>query len=463
MRTAKGLVIAGTRSGCGKTSVSLGVMAALAARGVAVSPFKAGPDFIDPGHHALAASAPGREVISHNLDGWMLPRETLTDIFRRRATGDVAVVEGVMGLFDGFSATDEAGSTAQLAKLLGLPVVLVADASSMARSVAAMVSGYRDFDPDLTLTAVVLNRVASPSHARLVTDAVNHALPGVEVLGCLPRAAEVELPSRHLGLVTAGERDASVHARLGALVEEHLDLDLLLEVAAPVAVQAPERPGPGEPEPLARIGLARDQAFCFYYEENLRLLREAGAELVPFSPLADKHLPEDLDGLYLGGGYPELSAFELGQNASLRREIRDFSRSGRPVYAECGGFMYLLDSLKGEHGRTLSMCGVFPGTAVMQERRSALGYREIELVRDCLLGPAGARARGHEFHYSRLEAPPEGARSLYRVTDRRGEREPEGWAVDATLGSYIHLHFGSNPVLAQAFVASCAAGRAHPG
>ncbi|MGE4505277.1 MAG: cobyrinate a,c-diamide synthase [Desulfovibrionaceae bacterium] len=458
MTPVRAFVIAGTRSGCGKTSVALGVMGALARRGLAVSPFKAGPDFIDPGHHERAAALGGRPARSHNLDGWMLGHEGVGEVFARHGHGDVAVVEGVMGLYDGFSATDEAGSTAQLAKLLGLPVILVADVASMARSAAALVGGYARFDPGVRIAGVVLNRVAGASHAALVREALEHALPGVPVLGCPHRDASIELPSRHLGLVTAGEEqgDAPYHA-LADWAEAHLDLDRLLELAAepsPSVFSVAPAVAPPDAAPRARIGVARDEAFCFYYHENLRLLREAGAELVEFSPLRSKHLPENLGGLYLGGGYPELYGFELGQNATLRREVLEFSRSGRPVYAECGGFLYLLRSLVGPHGRSLSMCGVFDAGAVMQEGRSALGYREVTLERETSLGPAGTIARGHEFHYSRLGTGPANAEPAYAVRGRAGALPPEGWLIGNTLGSYVHLHFGSHPGLASHFVQS---------
>ncbi len=465
MDSIKAFVVSGTHSGCGKTSVSLGIMGALARRGLAVCPFKIGPDFIDPGHHARAASLGCEPATtfkdSHNLDSWMLPFPALLELFHRHANGDVAVVEGVMGLFDGLCATDEAGSSAQLAKLLGLPVVLVVDATAMARSAAALVSGFAQFDAGLDLAGVIFNRVGSESHAKLVTDAVHHALPGITVFGCLPREEGIGLPSRHLGLVTAEEdEDRQRYHRLADWVENNLDLEQFLE-AVPVLAVTPADDEPSVTsvtsvaQPLVRIGVARDPAFCFYYQENLRLLETYGAKLVPFSPLTDKRLPPELDGLYLGGGYPELYGFELGQNNLLRKEIRLFSQAGKPVYAECGGFMYLMQSLSGSDGRKLSMCGVFATSAVMGERFTALGYREVTLERDTLLGVRGTKARGHEFHYSCLESPLD-APTAYGVRDRHGDRAPEGYLAGNTLGSYIHLHFSSNPCLAEHFVKACA-------
>jgi cobyrinic acid a,c-diamide synthase len=454
----KGFIIAGTHSGCGKTSVSLGIMALLARRGARVQPFKCGPDFIDPGHHALACARDGRPVPSHNLDGWMLPRAANVDIFNRYASGcDVAVVEGVMGLFDGISGVADDGSTAQIAKSLGLPVILVVDARSMARSAAAMVSGYARFDQAVNIAGVVFNRVGSDSHAELLREAMT-LLPDIPVLGCLRRDESIVTPSRHLGLVTADEDDVEEglrYERLGRWVESGLDMDALLAALPELEVVAPFEPVPEIGS--VTIGLARDAAFCFYYEENLRLLREAGARIVEFSPIEDTHLPANVQGLYLGGGYPELYAFELSQNTRLRREIKEFCEAGHPVYAECGGFMYLMNDIVTGRGR-YAMSGVFPVRAVMDEKVRALGYREVTTRADSPLGPEGSALRGHEFHYSwvreglDLAAMP----AIYSMTGRRGPVEsPEGFLMANTLGSYVHLHFGSRPAAAAAFVKAC--------
>ncbi len=452
-------LVAGTKSGCGKTSVSLGLMAAFARRGLAVQPFKAGPDFIDPGHHARAASLGARaaspSIESHNLDTWMLSRDAVRSLFARHAaSGDVVVVEGVMGLFDGVSGLDEQGSSAHLAKTLGLPVVLVADASSLARSAAALVKGYAEFDPDLKMAGVILNNVASDNHADLLRQALSQV--DAPLLGLLPRQESIRLPSRHLGLHTAEEGAGKaggegVYHGLADWVEAHLDLDGLLAGLDRVAVDPPaSEPAPA---PLVRLGVARDQAFCFLYPENLRLLRAAGAEIVFFSPLADRALPDGLDGLYFPGGYPELHAEALEANAGLRGQVLDFARSGRPVYAECGGFMYLMRALADRAGRWYSMAGVFDVGAEMGGRFVALGYRKVETRADTLLGPAGTTLRGHEFHYSRLAAQPAKARPVYRVTGRDDRvLETTGWQKGGVLGSYVHLHFGSNPEAAANFV-----------
>ncbi|QAZ68488.1 cobyrinate a,c-diamide synthase [Solidesulfovibrio carbinolicus] len=474
--TVPALVVAGVKSGCGKTSVALGLMRSLARRGRIVAPFKAGPDFIDPGHHALAA---GRT--SHNLDAWMCGASGVADIYERHAAGaDAVVVEGVMGLFDGFSATEETGSTAELAKLLDLPVLLVIDAASMARSVAALARGFVRFDPQLRFCGVALNNAGSPSHAALLAEAFRAALPDVPLWGVLPRTEAIAAPSRHLGLVTA-EDSPDLLPRLDALADWlETSLDLSFFAPAPHPRQPAPTPHPGGPGGMIPpggsraapggcraapcrvraepgIGVACDRAFSFYYGENLRLLEAAGARIVPFSPLDDAGLPEGLGGLYFGGGYPELHADTLAANAAMRRAVREFCIAGRPVYAECGGFMYLMESLVELEGRSHGLCGVFPMTAVMGSRFAALGYREVTTRAASCLGPAGTTLRGHEFHYSRLAAVPDGAPAIYAMTGRGGVvAGPEGFVVQQTLGSYVHLHFGSNPAAAAAFVAACA-------
>ncbi len=450
--TLRSLTVAAPSSGCGKTTITLGLLAALARRGLAVAPFKVGPDFIDPGHHARAC---GRT--SRNLDGWMCGEEGVRSAFGRGSAGaDLALIEGVMGLFDGAAGDSESGSTAEVAKWLGSPVLLVVDARAQARSAAALVQGFANFDPALRFAGVIFNRVGSPGHAQMLREAVV-SVPGLPpVLGCLPRSEELALPERHLGLVTAEDagRDAGYFAALADWVEAHVDLDGLLRVATPHPPCGHPLPG-GEGNQAkentpVRIAVARDAAFCFYYPENLELLEAAGAQLVFFSPLRDARLPEGIQGLYLGGGYPELHAPALAANAPLRRQLRELATAGLPVYAECGGLMYLSEAIDGQ-----PMVGVFPGQARMLPRRRALGYREVELVADTPLGPVGTRARGHEFHYSDLELPPRIPR-CYRLTRRRGEEAgSEGYRLGNVLGSYVHLHFGSNPQLPVNFVDFC--------
>ena len=474
-------VVAGTHSGCGKTTVTLGLMAALKKRGYRVQPFKVGPDFIDPGHHTRIT---GR--FSHNLDGWMLDRSTNQEIFSRmQEEADVLAGEGVMGLFDGFSATDESGSTAQVAKWLGLPVLLVVDARSMARSVAALVQGYTRFDPELTFAGVLCNRVGSPGHARILEEALE-TTGWPPCLGCLPRQKDLAMPSRHLGLYTAEDMEdgRDILPALIQWIEENVQVDRLLDVTRDRKSDVGDRKSEvgdwtsdvggrrkedrdhgaeyrrqGEEKVLhgkVRIGLARDRAFCFYYPENLRLLEQAGAELVPFSPLEDWHLPENVQGIYLGGGYPELYARELAANHQLRAELSFYADSGGPVYAECGGFMYCMHSLEDGQNNTYPMLGLFPFQARMHDRLRALGYREVTVRQATLLGPAGTVIRGHEFHYSAIVDLPSDVARVYSLQDRHfGPTTLEGYTVHNVLASYIHLHFGSCPQAAEYFVRFC--------
>ena len=361
-----------------------------------------------------------------------------------------------MGLFDGIGAVSEEGSAAQLAKILGVPVMLVVNARGMARSAAALVKGYAEFDPDLRLDSVLFNMTGSPTHGQILAQAMEGR--GVRVLGSLPRQADLPLPSRHLGLVTAEDLDRR-EERLNALadwVEASIDLDALLDALPEYSL--PSLSDGGVKMPEIRIGYARDRAFCFYYEENLRMLRQAGAELVPFSPLHDTNLPPALKGLYLGGGYPELHAAELAANTAMLGKIRDFCQSGKPVYAECGGFMYLMRSLRTRAGQEHAMAGVFDFSCAMEGRHQALGYREVKLVAPSPLGAPGAQARGHEFHYSKMTGSDPAAAQVYEVHDRCGKTNAGGGYMKGNcLGSYVHLHFGSNPHMAAHFAGACGA------
>ncbi len=456
----KGLVVAGTRSGVGKTTVSLALMAALKRRGLEVQAFKVGPDFIDPGHHELVTGRP-----SHNLDGWMLSAEENRRIFRTRARdAQVAVVEGVMGLYDGFSVQTGEGSTAQMAKMLGLPVLLVAGASSLAGSFAALVGGYVRFDPELTWAGVVANRTGGPGHGGILREAAE-LVPETELLGCLPKEGEIALPERHLGLITAEEGGFTpeVVETLAKWIESNLDLDLLLKNLPELEPgQAPlKRPGQPSRKDGVRLGVARDEAFCFYYQENLDRLKEAGAELVFFSPLESDRLPEGIRGLYLGGGYPELFAERLAGQKELLRQIAALGRAGMPIYAECGGMMFLGREMTDLEGRNRPMTGLLPLKTRMLKKLSSLGYREVELLGNTILGPKGTKARGHEFHYSEiwaLEDPDRAEDGAFRVGSRKGPLpKAQGFMAFNTLASYIHLHFGSNPDLAMSFTERCRA------
>jgi cobyrinic acid a,c-diamide synthase len=444
------LVVAGTSSGAGKTTIATGLLAALSARGVRATGAKVGPDFIDPSYHALACGRPGR-----NLDAFLSGPELIAPLFRHGAQGaEVAVVEGVMGLYDGASGRGELASTAHVAKLLDAPVVLVVDAAAMARSVAAIVHGYASFDPDVRIAAVILNRVGSPWHATLLREALEPL--HIPVLGAVPRDAGVTAPERHLGLVPVAERVAQARAtieRLGELVARHCDLPGLLALARTAPEAAGERWSPDldadAPQPAARIAVAHGPAFSFHYAENLELLRAAGAELVAIDPLHDEELPPRTGGLLLAGGFPEVFGAELSANAALRAEIAAFARRGRPVVAECGGLLYLAAELDGHR-----MCGVLPARARMGERL-VLGYREAVAASHHQLWAAGTAVRGHEFHMSTVD-PPAGDAPAWTLRARGAER-PDGHVAGGVHASYLHTHWATMPDVASRMVAAAAA------
>jgi cobyrinic acid a,c-diamide synthase len=450
----KGLIIAGTMSGCGKTTVTLGVMACLAKRGFHVAPFKVGPDFIDPGHHTRITG-----MASRNLDGWMLSKSyNVKNFLMHTRSADIAVVEGVMGLFDGYDGKNEAGSTAQMAKWLGLPVILVVNAKSMARSAAALVQGFERFDPDLTYSGVVFNNIGSTRHLEYLEEALKDTVT-MPCLGGILHDKKMLIPERHLGLVTQQDHPFAGDKidMFANLIENSLDVDALLN-------RLPDLKTPGKkPEalkyavsPKVKIGLPMDNAFCFYYADNLDILADQGAKLVCFSPINDAYLPDDLDGLYLGGGYPELFAKQLFENSSLRKQIKKKSLQGMPIYGECGGFMYLCRELRDTNGNVFPMTGCFPFVSSMFTRLKSLGYREISFTKDTIIGKKGRRVRGHEFHYSTLTEYSEDIETGYRVWPRKGVKTTkEGYMVNHTIGSYTHLHFGSCPEVGQQFVQSC--------
>jgi cobyrinic acid a,c-diamide synthase len=457
-----GFLIAGTSSGVGKTTVTLAIIAAFRRRGLVVQPFKGGPDFLDTGHQTLAAGRTAR-----NLDTWMLDEQSNREVLQAGARGaDVVVVEGMMGLFDGKDGATDAGSSAEIARLLHLPVVLVLDAGKSARSIAATVLGFELFDPELKLAGVILNRVASEGHYRMLQAAI-HSRCSTPLLGWFPREAAIAIPERHLGLQTAEEQSAAANierlATLAELAEARLDLDALLALQCGIDFEkSAELTAPFEPR--VRIGVARDEAFSFYYEDNFDLLREAGAEIVPFSPMRDSALPPNLDALYLGGGYPELHARALSENGTMLQAMRDYAMSGRPVYAECGGMIYLGESLRLKDGSAVVFARILPLRFEMTERLVQFGYVTVELLSDCLAGPAGTTVRGHSFHHSRiaphvdLSAIPK----VYGVTySLSGNHEIEGFGMEGlrVLASYIHVHFRTHRDVAANFVEAALAAR----
>ncbi|MFE9672564.1 cobyrinate a,c-diamide synthase [Streptomyces sp. NPDC006259] len=451
------LVIAAPSSGSGKTTVATGLMAALAARGLAVSPHKVGPDYIDPGYHALATGRVGR-----NLDAYLCGPELVAPLFLHGARGcDIAVVEGVMGLYDGAAGQGELASTAQVAKVLRAPVVLVVDASSQSRSVAALVHGFVSWDPEVRIGGVILNKVASDRHEALLREALESV--GVPVLGALRRAAPVETPSRHLGLVPVAERGAAAVAAVAAMaaqVSDGCDLEGLLALArgagalsgaawdASEAAASPthDRPARSAGQPAPVVAVAGGAAFTFSYAEHGELLAAAGAEVVTFDPLRDERLPPGTDGLVVGGGFPEVYAAELSANEGLRKEVAALAESGAPVAAECAGLLYLCRELDG-----LPMCGVLDATARMTERLT-LGYRDAVAVGDSVLAGAGTRMRGHEFHRTVVE-PGAGTAPAWGVL--APVKRVEGFVERGVHASYLHTHWASSPGVARRFVERC--------
>nr|WP_203722113.1 cobyrinate a,c-diamide synthase [Streptomyces coelicoflavus] len=471
------MVIAAPSSGSGKTTVATGLMAALAGRGLAVSPHKVGPDYIDPGYHALATGRVGR-----NLDAYLCGPELVGPLFLHGARGcDIAVVEGVMGLYDGAAGEGELASTAQVAKLLRAPVVLVVDASSQSRSVAALVHGFVSWDPEVRIGGVILNKVASDRHEVLLREAVDSV--GVPVLGVLRRAPQVDVPARHLGLVPVAERRAQAVeavAAMAAQVADGCDLAALaglarsagalscaaweagaavdsspppplpvpsLGAAPPDPRDRPERPRPQAPDGLGkRVAVAGGPAFTFSYAEHTELLAAAGAEVVTFDPLRDEELPDGTTGLVIGGGFPEVYASDLSANEPLRKSVAELALSGAPVAAECAGLLYLCRELDG-----LPMCGVLDASARMSERLT-LGYRDAVAVSDSALAGAGTRLRGHEFHRTVVE-PGAGAAPAWGM--RAPERRVEGFVERGVHASYLHTHWAAEPGVARRFVERC--------
>ncbi len=461
-------MVAGTHSGCGKTTLALALMASLRERGFRVQPFKVGPDFIDPGFHNAVTGADSR-----NLDGWMLSREYNRRLFQKHLNrADAGVIEGVMGLFDGYDGRSESGSSAEMAKWLNIPVVLVVDARSMARSAAALVHGFQSFDPGLRFAGVLFNRVGGAGHLKYLQEAME-GLPGaLPVLGGIPRDDEITLPERHLGLVTAEETPLSEDwiGRLTRLVDEHVDVDQLIQRCrwAGPPKQADLDPweatrlqlsGTSELEPRrVPIAVARDAAFCFYYPDNFEWLEAFGASLKFFSPLAGESLPADACGLYLGGGYPELFAQTLSRQEDFLDALRRAAAHGMPIYAECGGLMVLGRFIETLEKERFPMAGLLPFATRMLSRRKALGYTEVLLREPCLLGPSGTVLRGHEFHYSEIVDLEEmdSLKQLYELRKRKHvAARREGYSKGSILASYIHLHWGSAPEAAASFVAHC--------
>ncbi|MCF6249385.1 MAG: cobyrinate a,c-diamide synthase [Desulfobacula sp.] len=468
----KGFIIGAAGSGSGKTTVSIAILSYLASKGVKVAPFKVGPDFIDPGHHSKIA-----EKVSFNLDSWMLSKPYNRQLFAQKTKDcDIAVVEGVMGLFDGYDGLSEAGSTAQMAKWLDLPVVLVVNAKGMARSAAAIIKGFESFDKDLNIAGVVFTKIGGQSHYKYLKAAVEQNCD-TKCLGFMPINKKISMPERHLGLVTADELSISkeVLSLLSKMVEDHIDMETLINSLCPVDLSSGQSIDQLDDQPdnlvttlksksmditfenPPTIAVARDKAFCFYYQDNLEILEKYCAKIIEFSPLEQDQLPDNIDGIYFGGGYPELFAKKVSRQLTLLRQVKEYSDKGRPIYAEGGGFMFLCDQMSGmDEPVSYTMSGCFDFKIQMSKKLRSLGYREITLKKDTIIGKKGDVLRGHEFHYSSLEHQKTDTTDVYDVTSRAGQNiSLKGYQTNNTLGSYLHIHFGSNENCAKHFVDNC--------
>ncbi|AGG05783.1 MULTISPECIES: cobyrinate a,c-diamide synthase [Dehalococcoides] len=449
------IVIAGVSSSSGKTTISSGLTAALAQRGHKVAAYKCGPDYIDPGYLTLASNNP-----CHNLDSWMLSKDAMTEVFFHGLKNrDIALVEGVMGLYDGYGGERPGGSTAEIARLLSAPVILLVNISHMAESAAAIVLGYKNLDPRINIAGVILNQAGSTRHYEICRKAIEK-YASTPVIGYLLRNKDLVIPERHLGLKTTsegGELETFIQ-NLATRIENTIDIDRILEIARN-APPLPEKPLPCLfPEtpacPVTRIAVAKDEAFSFYYQANLDMLSDWGAELCYFSPVHDTCLPPDIGGIYIGGGFPEIMAAELSANQPMKDTLTKAAADGMPIYAECGGLMYLSEAIEDFDSTKYLMLGLLPGISVMQKKLHRLGYTRAAVQNDNILSAKGTELRGHIFHWSKLPSPQtKPAYTLLEPAEFVGQNE--GFIIGGStnvLASYLHLHFGTNPDLAKNFI-----------
>ena len=447
------IIIAGTQSGVGKTTIVTGLLAALKQQGLTVQSYKVGPDYIDPGYHQLASGK-----VAHNLDTWLVPTEKVVPIFVKTAVGnDIVIVEGVMGLYDG--GRQGVSSTAAIAKLLKAPVVLVVDAKSMGESAAAIALGYKMYDQEVNMVGVIINRLGSATHKKMVSDALERV--GIPVLGCIYRNEAISMPERHLGLTPVTEHNTEdIIAELRMQISEQVDIAKIISIAnnAP-DLETPKKDLLDFPQtpPLVRIGVAQDEAFSFYYPESLEVLKTLGAEIVPFSPLNDTQLPV-VDGLLFGGGFPEMFVSQLSSNVSMRQSIFDACQHDMPIYAECGGFMYLSQKIIDFDGQQYDMVGAIPASCSMQTKLQTVGYVEATALTDNVLCLTGDCIRGHEFHFSLMDFEANSksfpwAFEFKKV--RTGVAYHGGYAHGNILASYLHMHFAGHEQAAARLINKC--------
>lgn len=449
------IIIGGTNSGCGKTTVSIGIMAALVKKGICVQPFKVGPDYIDPAFHTFVTRR-----YSRNLDSWMLDNNTVLRLLQRSGnSADISIIEGVMGFYDGLGGTSIEGSTAHVAQITKTPAVLVVNGESLALSAAAIVKGFCEFNENVNIAGVIFNNIYSEAHYQLLKEAIENNT-SAKVLGYLDKT-DVTFESRHLGLVTAGEL-SDLEEKTNALAQKVLkgiDLETLIKIAETApdidnAKHQSELPDINPPKTI--IGVAMDKAFSFYYRDGLELLEKLGAELKYFSPLEDESIPGDADGLYIGGGYPELFVQQLERNISMKKSIYDAATKGMPVYGECGGLMYLSESIFDIDGKEYLMSGVIPGKSNMTPKLQTFGYTNIKTIEDNILSRKGQSIKGHEFHFSTTDLIHD-VQECFSVSKAYGAAAvfKSGYKINNVLAGYPHIHFCSNPEFAEGFVESC--------
>ena len=448
------IVLAGTQSGVGKTTLSLGIMGALKRRGLEVKPFKVGPDYIDPQFHSFVTGNPSR-----NLDSYLLEEEILRGLFLKNTSeGDIAVIEGVMGLYDGFGTKSDIGSTAHVSKLLKSPVILIINGAGISTSAAAMVLGYKNYDPKVNIMGVIINHVSGEKHYKLLKEAIEYKT-GIKCLGYLKTNTNIQLESRHLGLIPTQEVE-SLREKLDAVigqVEETIDLEGLVEIASSIEVLNAVGIEVPRLEESINIAYAYDKAFNFYYQDNLDLLRDAGVNLIPFSPIEAPSLPSNLHGIYLGGGFPEIFAAELEENKNIRGEILNLASGGIPLFAECGGYMYLTKGIKDLQGRKFEMVGVLEGVAAMTSRLQRFGYNQVTIMDNSILNKEVGTIKGHEFHRAVVEVT--NVKPAYCVEKLRDEKLIDSWQCGQVkyncVAGFPHFHFYSNLRFIEDFLSRC--------
>ncbi|MCD1295974.1 Ni-sirohydrochlorin a,c-diamide synthase [Methanocella sp. CWC-04] len=451
------IILAGDRSSAGKTTISVGIMSLLCEKGYGVQPFKVGLDYIDPSYHSLVTNR-----IGGNLDGFLMTDKAIIEAFEHSSKdSDIAVIEGVRGLYEGLESLSDVGSTAQIAKILKSPVIMIVDAQSITRSTAAIVKGYCEFDKNVNIRGVILNKIGSDRHAEKAKLAIEK-YTGIEVLGSIPRNKSMNLTMRHLGLIPAREGASRVEdfdaklSKIKSVIKDHVNIDRILEIAK----ESPRLKSPKsdiftrEKDAGIKVGVALDESFNFYYKDNIDLLRLKGAEVVNFSPLHDDKIPE-VDGLIIGGGYPEIFAKELSDNEPMRKSILEASKRGMPIYGECGGLMYLTGGLECEDGKCYDMVGAVDGKASMKHIRT-ISYVMGRFEKDTPIGKEGTMFKGHEFHHSVITDLPFDAKFAYRMDRGIGIKDGmDGLIKNNTLASYTHLHAASYTSFAKKFIESC--------